>query len=107
MSFNEVVNVSRPKPSIILNHTDPRSHIAEQVLKAEAIYAVFHNGVPINLRSIHTLLNDRGAKYKKCSFSNPGHAFNLAEKLNSLFKTDTFHVYALTAGERIEEKRDV
>lgn len=97
--------MSRPKPSIILSHTDPRSHIAEQVLKADAIYAVFHDGNPINLRTTHTLLNDRGAKYKKNSFSNPGHAFNLAEKLNALFKTDSFHVYELTAGKRIEENR--
>jgi hypothetical protein len=96
--------MSRPKPSVLLNYTDPKTHKAEQVLKAEAIYAVFHEGKPINLRSLHSLLDYPGPKYKKVSFSNPGHAFNLAEKLNKLFKTDKFEVFMLTQGQKIEEK---
>jgi hypothetical protein len=43
-----------------------------------------------------------GPKYKKVSFSNPGHAYNLAKKLNKLFKTEDFAVYKLTQGERLE-----
>lgn len=96
--------MSRPKPSVLLNYTDPKTHKAEQVLKAEAIYAVFYEGKPINLRSLHSLLDYPGPKYKKVSFSNPGHAFNLAEKLNKLFKTDKFEVFMLTQGQKIEEK---
>ena len=42
-------------------------------------------------------------KYKKTSFSNPGHAHNLAEKLNTLFKTDRYKVYLLTNGQVITE----
>jgi len=95
--------MSRPKPTILLNYTDPKTYKAEQVLKANAIYAVFYDGAPINLRSLHTLLDYPGPKYKKISFSNPGHAFNLAEKLNKLFKTDKFAVYMLTEGTRITE----
>jgi 3'-phosphoadenosine 5'-phosphosulfate sulfotransferase (PAPS reductase)/FAD synthetase len=41
-------------------------------------------------------------KYKKVSFSNPGHAHNLAKKLNKLFKTADFAVYKLTTGEEIK-----
>ena len=96
--------MSRPKPTILLSHTDNRTYKAEQVLEAEAIYAVFYEGKPINLRTLNTLVNYPGPKYKKCAFcGNPGHAFNLAEKLNKLFKTDKFEVYKLSVGEKIVE----
>jgi hypothetical protein len=95
--------MSRPKPSVILNHTDNKTYKSEQILAADAIYAVFYEGRPINLRSLNSLVNYPGPKYKKSSFSNPGHAFNLAEKLNKLFKTDKFAVYKLTQGELVTE----
>jgi hypothetical protein len=96
--------MSRPKPTVILDYTDPKTYKAEQVLEAEAIYAVFLDGKPINLRSLNSLVNYPGPKYKKVSFSNPGHAFNLAEKLNKLFKSDRFKVFKLTSGEPVSEK---
>jgi hypothetical protein len=95
--------MSRPKPSILLNYTDPKTYKSEQVLKADAIYAVFFDGQPINLRSLNSLLDYPGPKYKKVSFSNPGHAFNLAEKLNKLFKSDKFEVHMLTQGKKVNE----
>jgi hypothetical protein len=42
-----------------------------------------------------------GPKYKKVSFSNPGHAINLARKLNAQFKTDKFSVVLLTQGAQV------
>lgn len=96
--------MSRPKPSIILDYTDPKTFKAEQVLKADAIYAVFYDGKPINLRSLSMAVDYPGPKYKKVSFSNPGHAFNLAEKLNAMFKTDKFEVFMLTEGQKVEER---
>jgi hypothetical protein len=42
-----------------------------------------------------------GPKYKKVSFSNPGHAKNLARKLNTQFKTDKFTVVLLTQGAQV------
>ena len=95
--------MSRPKPVILLNYTDPKTYKSEQVLKADAIYAVYYNGEPINLRSLNSLVDYPGPKYKKNSFSSGGHAFNLSEKLNKLFKTDKFSVYRLTGGEKITE----
>lgn len=95
--------MSRPKPKVLLDYTDPKTYKAEQVLDADAIYAVFYDGRPINLRSINSLVNYPGPKYKKCSFSNPGHAFNLSEKLNKLFKTDKFGVFELTHGKQLKE----
>lgn len=95
--------MSRPKPTVILDYTDPMTYKSEQVLEAEAIYAVFYDGRPINLRKLCSLTNIPGPKYKKVSFSNPGHAFNLADKLNKMFKTDKFEVFELTAGRLIKE----
>lgn len=97
--------MSRPKPNILLDYTDPKTYKSEQVLEAEAIYAVFLDGKPINLRSLNSLVNYPGPKYRKVSFSNPGHAFNLAEKLNKLYKTDRFRVFQLTAGIQVDEKK--
>jgi hypothetical protein len=94
--------MARPKPIVLLEHTDNKSYRSEQVLKAEAIYAVFFDGEPINLRSLNSLVNFPGPKYKKVSFSNPGHAINLAQRLNKLFKSDKFEVYVLTQGEKID-----
>jgi hypothetical protein len=42
-----------------------------------------------------------GPKYKKVSFSNPGHAINLARKLNAQFRTDQFTVVLLREGNTI------
>lgn len=95
--------MSRPKPTVLLDHTDPKTYKSEQVLAADGIYAVFMDGKPINLRNLSKLVDYPGPKYRKVSFSNPGHAHNLAEKLNEMFKTDRFKVYLLTDGTIIEE----
>lgn len=86
--------MSRPKPKVILTYTDPKTYLSEQVLAIKAMYVVFYDGQPINLKSINKLTNYPGPKYRRTSFpENPGHAFNLAEKLNKLFKTDKFEVW--------------
>lgn len=97
--------MARPKPTVILEHTDQKFR-NEQVLEADAIYAVFYQGKPFNLKSFNSLVDYPGAKYKKTSFSNPGHAFNLAERLNTKFKTEEFEVVRLTDGEVIQEETD-
>ena len=94
--------MARPKPTIILEHTDNQTYRSEQVLKATALYSVFYKGVAINLRSLNSLVNFPRPKYKKVSFSNPGHAINLAQRLNKLFRCDDFEVFVLTKGEKLE-----
>lgn len=96
--------MSRPKPNVILEHVDKKNYKSEQVLQADAIWAVFYKGQPFNLKSSNVLTNYPGPKYKKVSFSNPGHAHNLANKLNDLFNTSDFAVFKLTAGEQVEEE---
>jgi hypothetical protein len=96
--------MSRPKPTVILEHINNKTYRCEQVLQAEAIWAVFYQGKPFNLKSSNALTNYPGPKYKKTSFSNPGHAFNLAEKLNAMFNSDEFAVYKLSDGEQVEDE---
>jgi hypothetical protein len=94
--------MSRPKPKIILEYVNKESFKVEQILDSEAIWAVFYQGKPFNLKSGSIAVSYPGPKYKKVSFSNPGHAHNLAKKLNRLFKTKDFAVYKLTQGECLE-----
>jgi len=96
--------MARPKPTILLTHVDPGSFKSEEILEADAIYAVFYKGKPFNLRTFLNSLQDYpGPKYKKVSFSNPGHAFNLMEKLNKLFKCQDFSVVELKDGSVVNE----
>jgi len=93
--------MSRPKPHVLLDYINKQTYKSEQVLEAEAIWAVFYQGKPFNLKSANALTSYPGPKYKKTSFSNPGHAHNLAKKLNEMFKTSDFAVYKLTTGEPV------
>ena len=96
--------MSRPKPTILLENVNKSDYKSEQVLAAEAIWAVFYKNKPFNLKSSNLLNNYPGPKYKKVSFSNPGHAFNLAKKLNTMFNTEEFTVVKLTQGETVSEQ---
>jgi hypothetical protein len=94
--------MSRPKPTVLLELTNKKTYKTEQVLEAEAIWAVFYKDKPVNLKTTSIIAQQLGPKYKKVSFSNSGHAINLAEKLNKLFNSTDFSVYKLTTGERLE-----
>jgi hypothetical protein len=93
--------MSRPKPRVLLEVTSKKTYKTEQVLEADAIWAVFYQSKPINLKTSSLVAQQLGPKYKKVSFSNSGHAFNLAEKLNKMFNTQDFAVYKLVTGELI------
>ena len=45
--------MSRPKPTILKEFVDSKTFKSEQVLFAEAVYAVFYEGKPINLRTVN------------------------------------------------------
>ena len=93
--------MSRPKPRVLIEHTNKSTYKTEQVLASEGVWAVFYENQPINLKTANMLVQNPGPKYKKVSFSNPGHARNLARKLNTQFRTDQFTVVLLTAGTKI------
>lgn len=94
--------MSRPKPKVIIEYTNKETFKIEQILESEAIWAVFYKDQPFNLKSGSMVASYPGPKYKKVSFSNPGHAYNLAKKLNRLFKCNDFSVYKLNKGEKLE-----
>ena len=93
--------MSRPKPQVLIEHTDKQTYKTEQVLASEGVWAVFFDNKPINLKTSNMLTQYPGPKYKKVSFSNPGHAKNLVKKLNTQFKTDKFTVVLLKSGDTV------
>lgn len=81
--------------------TDKATYKSDQVLASEGIWAVYYESKPINLKTQNLLSQYPGPKYKKVSFSNKGHAVNLAKKLNVKFKTNKFTVVLLDQGKQI------
>lgn len=93
--------MSRPKPNVLVELTNKSNYKTEQVLASEGIWTVFYDANPINLKTSNLLVQYPGPKYKKVSFSNPGHAINLAKKLNAQFKSDKFSVVLLRDGHTV------
>ena len=93
--------MSRPKPTVLLEHVNKTTYKSDQILNSEGIWAVFYDNKPINLKTYNILVSYPGPKYKKVSFSNRGHAVNLCKKLNTLFKTDKFEVVLLAQAETV------
>ena len=90
--------MSRPKPQVLLEITNKSNYKSDQVLASEGIWAIFLDNKPVNLKTTSMLAQYSGPKYKKSSFSNPGHAINLCKKLNAQFKTNRFSVVLLNSG---------
>ena len=90
--------MSRTTPKVLAEMIDKNSYKVDQIIEAAGIWVVFYDGQPINLKTQHYLDNTATPKYKKTSFSNPGHARNLCKKLNSKFKTTKFTVVFMNHG---------
>lgn len=88
--------MSRPKPQILVEKV--QNNQRDQIIASSGIWAVFYQGQPINFRN---LVNYQIPKYRKTAFANPGHAVNLARKLNERFGTEEFTVVLLCAGNQI------
>ena len=93
--------MSRAQPKVILEYVDKATYKCDQIVEASGIWAVFYDDQPINLKSQHYLDSEAVPKYKKTSFSNPGHARNLCRKLNVQFKTTKFSVMFMNNGTRV------
>lgn len=76
----------------MLEKIDNDTGKATQILYATHLYIVLYKGMPFNLKLVNTMYDYPGPKYKKTSFSNPAHAYNLATRLNKQFDTNDFHV---------------
>jgi len=93
--------MSRTPSKILLEIVDKKTYKVDQIVDAAGIWAVYYDGQPFNLKSQHYLDESVIPKYKKTSFSNPGHAKNLCRKLNTQFKTDKFSVMFFTHGTKV------
>jgi hypothetical protein len=93
--------MSRTPSKILLEMVDKKTYKVDQIVEASGIWAVYYNNQPINLKNQHHLDDTVVPKYKKTSFSNPGHARNLCRKLNAQFKTELFSVVFLSQGTKV------
>ena len=84
--------MSRKKPLVLLENIDNNSGNATQILHSETLYVVLYRNKPFNLKLVNKMFDYPGPKYKKTSFTNYAHARNLANRLNTQFKTEDFSV---------------
>lgn len=82
----------RKKPNVIMEWVDPDTGKCEQIIEGEVVYTLFYKDMPVNIRSFNKFFDYPGPRYKRTSFGNPAHAYNLAERLNKKFNTTDFHV---------------
>ena len=101
LSYFWSIILSRPKPEIILESSNGTDYKSDQILSSNGIWAVHYCGKPFNLKTVNTLISYPGPKYKKTSFSNPGHAINLCKKLNKQFHCEDFTVVLLLQGDQV------
>ena len=93
--------MSRTQPKILIEIVDKKTYKLDQILEAAGIWAIFYENQPINLKNSHHYDSNTVPKYKKTSFSNPGHARNLCKKLNKQFMTDKFSVVFMNRGTKV------
>jgi len=96
--------MSRPKPDVLVEIINKETYKTDQILASAGIWAVYYQNRPINLKTQNMLIQYPGPKYKKVSFSNSGHAINLAKKLNKQFNTLDFTVMLLSNGDVIYQE---
>ena len=82
--------MARPKAEVLFEHTQGLTDW--QIMRAQAVWVVEYQDKPISIAK--TTWGSRGAniKYTRTNFSNPAHAYRLAEKLNKMFDTEEFTV---------------
>lgn len=83
--------MSRPKPTVLIEHTDRKNGKCEQIIEGSSLFIVVYKNKPINIKSFNKL-QDKCPSYKKTAFTSEAHAKNLAERLNKLFNTIDFTV---------------
>lgn len=87
--------MSRPKPTVLLEHVNNKTGKCEQVIEGSNLYVVVYKAKPINLKSFNKLHDGTCPTYKKTAFTNAAHAYNLAARLNAQFQCDHFDVMVI------------
>ena len=57
--------MSRPKPKVLLEITSKKTYKTEQVLEADAIWAVFYKSKPVNLKTTSIVAHQFRTKIQK------------------------------------------
>lgn len=94
--------MSRPKPKVLLRHVS-LDDTETMVSPADSIWVVCYKGLPITVRRGPEHNAYPGYKYLKSAWPHPGHAFNMCDKLNELFKTTDFTVWQMKPYREIKE----
>lgn len=87
---------------VLLEHVNSK-FAATEVLAAEAVFFLMFDGQPVNIRTRHTVVDYPGPKYKRVAYVNHAHCFNVAGRLNRLFKCDRFTVGVSTGWRSVVE----
>ena len=82
--------MTRPKPHILAEQRIGRTDYYLRIQQGEGHWVVVYDNQPINIVRDY-YYGDR-KKYTRNGFAHPGHAENLARKLNRQFSTDLFSV---------------
>ena len=93
--------MARPKPKIILENYNKKTHRTLQIVEAVEQYVVLYEGKPFNSKDVMTWANNPTPKYQRTSFVNVGSAHGMARRLNTKFKTNKFGVYRVASYEAI------
>jgi len=94
--------MSRPKPHVIVRHIDDE-RIETRVHQADSIWVVCYKEWPISISKGPEGNAYPGYKYIRSSWPHPGHAFNMADRLNELFQTQDFTVWQMKPYRQITE----
>lgn len=94
--------MSRPQPTIVLRHVDS-DRLETDVIYADSVWVVCYRDAPITVRRGPEGNRYPGFKYLKSAWPHPGHAHNMADRLNELFDTDEFTVWQMKPHKLIKE----
>ncbi len=89
--------MGRPGPQIVESYTNPKWRTID-VVEPNATYMVCRDGKPIALRWHDDLRQVTGYKYRRTTFPTAGYAKALADRLNTMFKTDRYKVHVMMVG---------
>ncbi len=82
--------MTRTAPELYIEHTDKFGK-TQKIVGCEGVFVVLYKGTPFNY-FVENRYADVQRKYSRTLYNNEGHAQNLCEKLNKLFKTKDFSV---------------
>ena len=82
--------MARPSAEVLLSDTHDTG--LDEILLAQGLWVVCYRTMPIAIRQQRW--NRLGCKFKypRSIFTNPAHAYKLAEQLNKQFNTEEFSV---------------